>query len=168
MIAALPLLSLGGFYQFGYVTRNLDAALVTLRDTFGITRVRRKHSSPTMESLHAWVGTTMIEVLQLSEGAPQMYFDYLPETVGELRLQHLGYRVATLADWDELNAAAARLGLAVPLYADMMEGQLKACYFDTRALLGHYTEFVYLAGAMAGMYDDVPQNMPLAMTGNAL
>lgn len=153
-----PGLPLGGFYQFGFVTRDLDAAAETLRTRFGITRYRRKPSGPGMEAIHAWTGDTQIEVLQLGEGAPPMYLDYVPERPGELRLQHLGRRVDTLEQWDALRAAINAYGYATPLDAEIMDGHLRAIYVDTRDLLGIYSEYVFFSGPALGMYDDVPRN----------
>ena len=153
--AVLPL---SGFYQFGYVTRDLDAAAETLRDQFGITKYRRKFSAPWMEAIHAWTGTTQIEVLCVGEGAPQMYLDYIPEKPGELRLQHLGRRVETLDDWQALEAAIAKGGYDTPLNAVAMDGNLRAIYVDTRDLLGIYSEYVFFTGPALNMYDDVPHN----------
>lgn len=160
-MAVEGVLPLGGFYQFGYVTRDLDAALDTLRDQFGVTRYRRKRNADWMEAIHAWVGDSQIEVLQLSEGAPQMYLDYVPDEPGPLRLQHLGRRIETLEQWEALERTIARGGFDTPLKGSSMNGQLRAVYVDTRALLGIYSEYVYLAGEALRIYEDVPQNCPV-------
>lgn len=157
-MSARAVLPLGGFYQFGYVTRDLDAAIDTLRAEFGVERYRRKQSSPWMEAVHAWTGDTQIEVLQLGEGAPRMYLDYVPDAPGELRLQHLGRRVDTLDQWEALERAIARAGLDTPLNATAMDGHLRAVYVDTRALLGIYSEYVFFSGPALSLYDDVPHN----------
>ncbi len=157
---AQSFLPMGGFYQFGYVTRDLDAAVVTLAEQFGVTRYRRKRSSEWMEAVHAWVGDSQIEVLQLGPGAPDMYHDYVPEAAGELRLQHLGRRVETLEDWRALEQAIAKGGFDTPMNASAMDGQLRAIYVDTRRLLGIYSEYVYFAGDALRIYDDVPRNDP--------
>ncbi len=151
-------LPLGGFYQFGFITRDLDAALETLRTRFGIVNYRRKQTSPWMEAIHAWAGDTQIEVLQVSEGAPQMYLDYVPDEPGALNLQHLGRKVDTLDQWDALRAAITAGGYDTPLDATAMDGQLRAVYVDTRALLGTFSEYVYIGEAIASFYDDVPRN----------
>jgi len=155
-------LPLGRFYQFGYVTRDLDAAAETLRTQFGIERFRRKRNAEWMEALHAWTGDTQIEVLQLGEGAPQMYLDYIPAEPGKLRLQHLGRHIDTIEEWQRLEAVVAKSGFDTPLRANAMEGQLRALYVDTRDLLGIYSEYVYLSGAALNLYDDIPQNYPTA------
>lgn len=153
-----PTLPLGGFYQFGFITRDLDAAAETLKTRFGIEKYRRKQSAPWMEAIHAWVGDTQIEVLEVGEGAPQMYLDYVPDEPGELNLQHLCRRIETLEQWEDLRKAVEAGGYDVPLDATAMDGQLRAIYVDTRALLGTYSEYVYLSESLSGFYDDVPHN----------
>jgi hypothetical protein len=111
------ILPLGRFYQFGYVTNDLDGAAETLRTQFGVERCRRKRSAEWMEALHAWTGDTRIEVLQLGEGAPQMYLDYVPAEPGTLRLQHLGRYIDTLEEWETLEAVVATSGFDTPLPA---------------------------------------------------
>jgi hypothetical protein len=155
-------LPLGRFYQFGYVTKDLEAAAATLRTQFGIERFRRKRNAEWMEALHAWTGDTQIEVLQLGQGAPQMYLEYIPAEPGKLRLQHLGRHIDTLEEWECLEKAVAKTGLDTPLRANAMDGQLRALYVDTRDLLGIYSEYVYLSGGALNMYDDIPQNNPTA------
>ena len=157
-MGAPAILPLSGFYQFGYVTRDLDAAVETLRNRFGITRYRRKRNAPWMEAIHAWTGDTQIEVLQLGEGAPPMYTDYIPAEAGALNLQHLGRRIDTAEQWDALMRAIEEGGYETPLNAEAMDGHLRAVYVDTRALLGIYSEYVLLTGPALNLYDDVPRN----------
>jgi hypothetical protein len=155
---SIPTLPLNRLYQFGFVTRDLDAAIETLRSRFGIAKYRRKQTTPSMEAIHAWVGDKQFEVLKLSEGAPQMYFDFIPQAPGEIRLQHVGIRVETPEDWEHLRAAIKAGGYETPLDAEVMDGNLKAIYVDTRALIGIYSEYVFLSGPALNMYDDVPHN----------
>ena len=157
-MSARSVLPLGGFYQFGYVTRDLDAAIDTLRDQFGIERYRRKRNTPWMEAIHAWVGNTQIEVLELSAGALQMFIDYIPDEPGALKLQHLGRRIDTVEQWDSLQQAIQAGGFEAPLNATVMDGHLRAVYVDTRALLGIYSEYVFMTGPALAIYDDVPRN----------
>lgn len=151
-------LPMGGFYQFGYVTRDLDAAIETLRTQFGIEHYRRKRNAPWMEAVHAWTGDTQIEVLQLGEGAPEMYFDYIPEQPGKLRLHHLGRRLGSIEEWKALERVIDDTKLDTPLRADAMDGHLRAIYVDTRDLLGIYSEYVFFSGPALNIYDDVPRN----------
>lgn len=147
-----------GFYQFGFVARDLDRACVMLGRRFGVTRFRRKRTSEWMESAHAWTGSTMIEVIGIGERAPALYADGLPQDAAAVRLHHHGYRLATCEDWEALNRHVDACGWATPMRGAVMEGQLNYLYVDTRADLGVYCEFVFLSGAATAIYDDVPQN----------
>lgn len=155
MEATLPMT---GFYQFGYVTKDLDAAVETLRERFGIENYRRKQNAPYMEAVHAWTGDTMIEVLQVTDEAPALYTEMIPDTPGELQLHHLGRRLADDAEWERTKQAIDRLGLDVPMWIDVMDGDLQGAYIDTRKDLGIYSEYVLIKGSASGIYDDVPRN----------
>ena len=152
-----PFLPLTDFYQFGFVARDLDAAIDQLGTRYGITRFRRKRANEWMESAHAYAGASMIEIIAVSDGAPALYTDYLPDD-GAARLHHLGYRVADPAAWARLEAALAYSGVAAPFKGAVMDGHLRYAYVDTRADLGIYSEYVCLTGPAANIYDDVPRN----------
>jgi hypothetical protein len=145
------------FYQFGYVTRDLDAAMDRLASRYGVARFRRKQTSEWMESAHAWAGDTMLEILALGEGAPALYTDYLPAVGDAARLHHLGYRVE-LDEWPAVEQAIADAGMATSMAGTVMDGHLRFAYADTRQDLGIYTEFVCLTGPATEIYNDVPRN----------
>lgn len=151
-------LPMGGFYQFGYVTRDLDAATALLRDRYGVACYRRARPSDWMETAHAWTGTSMIEVIAPGEGAPALYLDYLPSEAGTVRLHHLGRRIDSVEDWAVLEDAIRASGLDMPFGGAAMGGDLRFAYVDTRADLGIYSEYVCLTGAAAALYDDIPHN----------
>ena len=152
------MLPLGGFYHFGYVTRDLDAAIEILSNGFGVKRYRRKFNAPWLEVLHAWTGDVQIEVAQLHEGAPQFYLDDVPERPGEMRLHHLGRRLRRQEEWHALENAVAAAELATPLNVVMMDGHLRAIFVDTRALFGHYSEYLFFSGPALSLGDDIPRN----------
>jgi hypothetical protein len=153
----LRFLPLDGFYHFGYVTQDLDSALERLGATFGVARYRRRFNAPWMEVVHARTGGTQIEVSQFTSEAPQMYLDFIPDTPGEIRLQHLGYKVETLEKWDDLQNAIELHRLATPLNVSLMDGNLRAIYVDTCATLGFYLEYLYFSGPALRLGDDIPQ-----------
>lgn len=151
-------LPMGHFYQFGYLSRDIDAAAAALRDRFGITQVRRKRSSEWMETLHAWTGDTMVEVIVCGEGAPALYTDFPLPPAGDLVLHHLGRRIMDEETWAGMERVAASQGLVTEMMGSVMNGQLRYAYVDTRRMLGLYTEYVMLSGDALRIYDDVPQN----------
>ncbi|MFC0304087.1 VOC family protein [Rhizorhabdus histidinilytica] len=154
MSAALPLT---GFYQFGFVTRDLDAATARLGARYGIAHFRRRQANPWMETAHAYAGPSMIEIIAVGEAAPALYRDHLPDD-GIARLHHLGYRIAGAAGWEALEEAISASGLAAPMKGAVMDGHLRYAYVDTRADLGIYTEYVCLTGPAERLYDDVPRH----------
>lgn len=152
------ILPMGNFYQFGYLASDIEAAAVSLRERFGISKARRKRSAAWMETLHAWTGDTMVEVIVCSEGAPSLYTSCTLPSQGDLLLHHLGRRIMDAAAWASMERAVAAHGIATEMVGSVLDGQLRYAYVDTRAMLGLYTEYVMLTGAALGMYDDVPQN----------
>lgn len=147
-----------GFYQMGFVARDLDQATEALGRRFGIASFRRKRSSPFMDAAHAWVGATMLELIQIGPGAPDIYEAYVPDAPSAVRLHHHGFRVADAVAWEEINRRIDGAGLATPMRGAVMDGQLNYIYADTRADTGVYSEYVYLTGAATSIYDDVPHN----------
>jgi Glyoxalase/Bleomycin resistance protein/Dioxygenase superfamily len=147
-----------GFYQIGFIARDLERAVALLTERYGIGKFRRSRASEWMESAHAWVGDTMIEVIAVGTGAPRLYADHVPDEPGAVRLHHHGFRARDAEAWAEINCKIDARGLDTPLRGAVMEGQLNYLYVDTRAELGVYSEYVYLTGAAIGIYDDVPRN----------
>lgn len=147
-----------GFYQMGFVARDLDRATEALARTQGVTRFRRKTASPWMETAHAWIGSVMIELIMIKPGAPEIYEDYVPDDPAAIRLHHHGFRVADATAWDAINRRVTDAGLATPMQGAVMDGQLNYLYVDTRAAIGVYSEYVYLTGAATSLYDNVPRN----------
>lgn len=147
-----------GFYQMGFVARDLDRATKALAASHGITRFRRKATSATMESAHAWIGSIMIELIAVHPEGPDIYQSYVPDDPSAVRLHHHGFRVADAAAWDAVNRRVAQAGYATPMKGAVMNGQLNYLYVDTRSVIGIYSEFVYLTGDATAIYDDVPQN----------
>lgn len=147
-----------GFYQMGFVARDLDRATEALSRRHGVTRFRRKRASEWMDSAHAWIGATMIELIMIRPGAPEIYEAYVPDDPAAIRLHHHGFRVPDADAWDKVNRLVAEAGFATPMKGAAMDGQLNYLYADTRAATGIYSEYVYLTGAAASLYDDVPRN----------
>ena len=153
--AVLPL---DGLYQLGFMTRDLDAAMAMLGERYGVSRFRRRRNHDWMETAHAYAGESMLELIAVGPGAPALYADFALEPGTVARLHHLGRRITDAQGWRGLEAAIAASGLATPMIGVAMGGELKYAYVDTRADLGVYSEYVWLSGAAAHLYDDVPHN----------
>jgi len=147
-----------GFYQLGFVARNLDRAVEALGERYGVRIFRRKQASPTMRTAHAYAGDIMLEIIEVSDGGLALYRDHLPLRDEAVHLHHHGFRVADVARWAEVVAAVDGRGLATPLRGTVMDGHLRYLYADTRDEIGIYSEYVCLTGAALAIYDDVPHN----------
>jgi hypothetical protein len=153
-ISTLPLSEL---YQLGFVTLDLEAAMARMRAQYGIPRFRRSHPTDWLETAHAYVGDSMIELLAVGADAPPLYAEMLPAPGMVTRLHHLGRFIHDAEGWQALQTALVDSGLPVPVNHEAMGGGLKVVYVDTRADLGVYSEYVWLSGAASGYYDDVPR-----------
>lgn len=151
-------LPLTGFYQFGYVSLDVDAAAAALRERFGVTRTRYRSQGEAMQTLHAWTGDTMVEVIVPGPAALALFTDVLPQAPGALALHHLGRRIEDATGWAAMERAVEQLGLDRPMHGAVMDGQLHYAYVDTRTLLGIYSEYVWLEGEALEIYADVPRN----------
>lgn len=147
-----------GFYQFGFVASDLDAATAYYAENYGIKNFRRKQVSEWMESAHCWAGDVMIELLQLKADADPIYDGYAPDNPEAVRLHHHGYRIADISSWNSVEKMIEKAGFGMPMRGAVMNGDLRYIYADTRAHLGVYSEFVYLTGSATKIYDDLPHN----------
>lgn len=147
-----------GFYQLGFVARDLELATAALGQRYGVKRFRTRRLNETMRSAHAYAGPVMIEVIEVEEQGPPLYREHLPARADAARLHHHGFRSPEEAPWPDLIAALEARGLATPLRGDAMEAHLRYLYADTRVELRIYSEFVCLTWPALEIYDDVPQN----------
>jgi hypothetical protein len=147
-----------GFYQMGFVARDLDRAVAALGMRYGLSHFRQKRADATMRSAHAYVGHLMLEVIEVSEGGHALYRDHLPAGGDSVRLHHHGFLITDEVRWDALVKHVDSSGLATPLRGAVMHGHLRYLYADTRAELGIYSEYVFLTGPALHIYDDVPRN----------
>lgn len=98
----------------------------------------------------------MFELFSPAGGADAVYRDFVvPGQPDAVRLHHVAHMIETQSDWDKVIASIDASGLATPLRGLYLD-QAQFIYVDTRALIGHYTEFVYLTEAGRGMFDNVP------------
>lgn len=147
----------GGFFQLGYVTRTLDAAVSAFQESFGPTEFKimdMPQSDVTARIALAYIDDVMIEIIQPVTTATTIYSDFLPDTDGPIVLHHLGYLVddhqATLDRSTALGHAEGIVG-SVP-------GVLDYSYFDTRPALGLWSEYIRLDEGGKAMFASVPRN----------
>jgi len=143
-------MSLQGFYQTGYVTRDLDRAIALLSDGFGFSAfthfdVELELSTPggqrtaAMRVGTAWAGAMQIELIQPLSGHVDAYVAGLPadESDPTPRLHHLAVRRDSLAD---TRRDVAALGL--PVLFETTGNGVTSVFVDARSRIGHPLEFV--------------------------
>lgn len=136
------------YYQFGYVTTDLDRA---------IDEIGRMHQIGSFMILNdcafeigngkeavahfalAFKGDTQFELIQPIGGDVGAYLELLPEEDGyALRFHHLGRHFESRAECDA-HIENARTRWAIPMESPNGEGYF--AYADARADFGHFLEF---------------------------
>ncbi len=161
-MGTVPLLS--GFFQMGYVTRDLEVSMRQLGATHGIERFRVKRNVPGMPGMpkmvihqaHAYISAVQIEIIQPAGGDDGLYRDFCAADESAVRFHHFGMWVDDAAEYGGLRAALEEQNIPV-----VFEGSIPnvggAIYADTRAKLGHYLEYVHLVpDVKRRYYADVP------------
>lgn len=142
---------LPNLFQMAYQTHDMEAAMRAIEVHFG---ARTWQHSPVPElapgiflaDAKTWVGDIMIQVQQVKRnpGASEepLFWDSPAPGPGELmRLHHVAHMIYEDADWEHIHREAERNKFPI-----VFEGQhqdiLKFLYLDTRAILGHYLEYI--------------------------
>jgi hypothetical protein len=151
---------LGGFFQLGYATRDLDQAMNAFRRKFEPVEfhayepgIVNGEQSPTRRIALAYLDETMIEIIE-PDPAQQTIFDQsVPERAGTMGLHHMGHLID---DHDGMLQRLAEAGYAVPLHGSV-EGFLDYSYADTRGDLGHFSEFIRLDRGGRDFFASIPR-----------
>jgi hypothetical protein len=147
-----------GFFQWGYVTRDLDAAVAQFNRRFGPVEFQinvNTHPVNRATSRYAlgWHGALMAEIIEVNEAVTSLYSDFLPASRSDIRFHHLGYLVSDHA------ATLHRLrqdGYAIPFAYSEDPTVVSMCYADARAQLGHYLEYICLGPTGRQWFASVP------------
>jgi hypothetical protein len=159
----IPLLK--GFYQIGYVARDLDAAVRQLQAIHGVECFRIKRDVPSMPGMpkmvinqaHAFIGTVQIEIIQPAGGDDALYRDFCAADGSAIRFHHFGMWVDDAAQYGGLHAALEEQHIPI-VFEATIPNVGGAIYADTRAKLGHYLEYVHLTPEVKrSYYADVPR-----------
>ncbi len=150
----MDILPVGRFFQLGYVTRDLDAAIELWRHRYGVREFRRFDGGEVRFAL-AWDGATMIEFIEPAAEQPGIFGEAL-HADRAVSLHHLGYWV----DADQFDALpetcrAASLDCPIQWKTD----QLSVFFADTRADNGLFSEFIHVPDMRVGLFSDVPHNV---------
>ena len=149
-----------GFFQFGYVTRDVEAAIAAFCSNFGAVEFMVNdppaidgQPARTRRVALAWIDDVMTEIIEPDPMQKTIYDDHLPAAVGPIRLHHFGYLI------DDHQAMLDRLrgmGYDVPM-AGSMAGALDYVYADTRRDLGIWSEFIRLDEGGKALFGAVPR-----------
>jgi hypothetical protein len=153
------------FVQFGYVTDDIDAAIAKLSDSCGVSRWRRGNpirlrvqadTSCTIKAALAYVGPTMLELIQPIDGDMSLFGPAMPKGErGGIRLHHLAYGVRSQEEWRQLVHAVQAKEVRVTKVDDP-DLPLRTLYVDFG--LGHHNEYLLLDEAGQKLFASVPQN----------
>ncbi len=138
----------GDYYQYAYVTNDIDRAIDALRKTHGMgpfQELRDMHLpvGPDREAVGhfalAFKGALQFELIQPLAGEVDFYRELLPSKDFIIAFHHLGKYVASKADYDA-TLAAARETWSLPIDYTAFGGFY--AYVDARPLYGHYLEYI--------------------------
>lgn len=150
-------LTFANMYQLGFVVRDIERACARFRTLFGIERFRVLRHGADIATAHAYVGDTMVELIEVGPGGPAYFQSYIPEDPDRAVFHHHAYRVFDQVAWDGLVAAAARHGFDHEIMS-VRDGEMNVMFVDLRPVTGAFAEYVYLTGSATSYYDDVPRS----------
>lgn len=143
-------MSLQGFYQLGYVTRDLERAIGLMGSGLGLSdfshfdvemllQTREGAKAAVLRVGTAWAGPMQVELIQPLSGHVDAYVAGLPEDPDNPtpRFHHLAVRRESM---EEMRRDVAALGLPVVFETD--GAGISSIYVDARARIGHYLELV--------------------------
>jgi hypothetical protein len=147
---------LQNFFQFGYVTTDLDASMTLYRDQFGVPDFYILPAGTSMRTAFAWVGDTMVELIQPGDDKYRpIYADALPRS--GIALHHLGYRVQDEARWSEMLAELEGFQIPTTRIQTPPDAGLEVLYADARPQLGHYLEYIWIKDGYPDFFRHVPR-----------
>jgi hypothetical protein len=159
-----------GAFQLAYVTTNLEQAIATYREHYGVERFASILSnlevstpegvkSARLSMAFGYIGETQIELIQPLEGSLTLYADALPGGPAfALRFHHVGCRLQDRAQWDAFRAGLDPGKHRIALESMQTGQQSHFLYLDERARLGHYLEYMWLDAASSAFFDAIPRN----------
>jgi glyoxalase/bleomycin resistance protein/dioxygenase superfamily protein len=156
-----PVVLYRNHFQLGYVIRNLEGAMQTMRDRFGVKEWQVNHlppSAPGRALAFAYVDTIMIELVDIRPEEDTIYRDWIPATDDGLRLHHLGYLIEDDEEWQATIRQFEDAGFA-PALVGGAPNLMEWYYADTVATLGHYSELIrFKSEAGRAYWANVPHN----------
>lgn len=154
-----PAIPIGNVLQLGYVARDIDAALPLMVERYGLRdyHLSRDRDGNALHIAQAWIGNTMVEVLQPRDPQGALYGWALPDDPKTVKLHHYAMAFHSHEDWQGLKDALAAADL--PIVAEgSVPDFLDFIYADTRDDLGHMMEYFRLEPAAQSYFDGLPRN----------
>jgi hypothetical protein len=154
----------GDIFQLGYVTSSMEQAQLAMKrfgvDEFLVIGPRTLSLVDgrviTFDMGLAWVGATMIELIEPISGDVELYRSVLPDEGFAIRLHHLASPLRGEGAREAKKAELAAQGVA--LLSEINTPLGGGIYADTRDALGHYMEYFQVLDP-EGFYPRIPQNV---------
>ena len=148
----------GEHIQVAYVTNDIERACSVFRERYGVETFGPLDADlPSGGKIHielAWVGGTMLEIIEASGPGTEFYTSRLPTDEFAIRHHHLAYLVPDQAAWDELQNTIKTGGWEI-VFEGHTDGFMSVCYVDAKEL-GHYLEYFLLGPAGVAFFESVP------------
>jgi hypothetical protein len=160
-----------GFFQLAYVTTDLEQAMATFKEHYGVERYLTIPMDTTVDTpagpratrlriSFAYAGDTQIELIQPLEGnTVELYWDGLPRDSATfaLRFHHMAFMLPSRAAWDAFRASLAATPERIAFESPFDAQASQYLYLDAKQRLGHYTEYMWLNNEGAGLFASIPR-----------
>ena len=161
----------GDVYQLSYATKDMDAAVAYAEEHLGITGFHVQDTGAPVLSggrvqdlkiraATANVGSRQFEIIQPVSGPTHVYTDVVDLDAQVMAFHHIAIAVRGGYDaWErlltEVRASGDAFSFLFPAEPDPAS-KLCFCYVDTRAKLGHHTEYLWWADELHGVVKALP------------
>jgi hypothetical protein len=156
--APTPRPALDGFFQLGFVARDLDAAMRLFSARFGLVfqggPAQGDMANPVRRAALAWAGEVMVALMEPDPDVASVYSQGLPER-GVAALHHLGLQVRDADELARAQQSAASCGLPTVLRRE--NAGFQELMVDARADFGHFLKYVAVDGEGQALFDAIPR-----------
>lgn len=155
----------GDLFQMSYVTRDLDAAVALATSELGLPGFRMSQSSIevlaggrvqtlAVRAAVTVVGRNQFEIIEPLSGPIEIYTAAADLSARLLTFHHVGIAArGDYAEWTrllgEVRASGDEIAYLYPA-TPAPDDKVSFCYVDTRAQLGHYTEYLWWHPSLTG------------------